>query len=79
MRILALALALPWAGCTASADAELPDPAVGGPGLHGSPPAQALALPDVAVVDQHGQDRGPEDLKGRPHVLWFFPMAGTPG
>jgi cytochrome oxidase Cu insertion factor (SCO1/SenC/PrrC family) len=65
-------------GCSASAEPET-TPQGPAAALHGSAPAQALGLPEFSVSDQLGQARGPEDLKGRPHVLWFFPMAGTPG
>ena len=31
------------------------------------------------VVSHTGETRSLEDLKGHPTVVWFFPMAGTPG
>jgi cytochrome oxidase Cu insertion factor (SCO1/SenC/PrrC family) len=71
--LIALALLV---GCSAAAEpSDTPTDAA----LHGTSPEQPLGLPDFAVADQLGQPRGPADLKGRPHVLWFYPMAGTPG
>jgi len=53
-------------------------PAAAG-GLHGARPPAPLAAPAFAATNQAGQPRGPADLLGRPTVLWFYPMAGTPG
>ena len=77
MRLKTLFVSLFGSACAASAD-PVPTPS-DGPVLHGSRPAEVLPLPSFAVVDHLGQARGPQDLAGRPHVLWFFPMAGTPG
>lgn len=38
-----------------------------------------LPLPAFAVTNHLGEPRGPEHLQGHPTVLWFYPMAGTPG
>lgn len=35
--------------------------------------------PDFAVVDQHGATVRLADLAGKPFVLWFYPVADTPG
>ncbi|MCB9664250.1 MAG: peroxiredoxin [Alphaproteobacteria bacterium] len=46
---------------------------------HGARPAEALALPDFVALDLDGAERGPDDLRGRPTVMWFYPAAGTSG
>jgi hypothetical protein len=46
--------------------------------LHGSYPATELALPQFEALNSDGSVRGPDDLRGHPTVLWFFPFAGTP-
>jgi cytochrome oxidase Cu insertion factor (SCO1/SenC/PrrC family) len=45
----------------------------------GAAPVAALPLPDFKATSHDGTPRGPEDLRGHPTVLWFFPMVGTPG
>ncbi len=47
--------------------------------LHGTRPDQALSAPSFELLNHLGQPRSAADLQGRPTVLWFFPMAGTPG
>lgn len=74
MRVLSILSLLTLGACSAAAEPPAPSD-----GLFGSRPAEALPLPDFAVLDQAGQSRGPADLRGQPHVLWFYPMAGTPG
>jgi len=54
-------------------------PAVAATGLHGQRPADPSPAPSFTVQNQAGEPRGPADLVGQPHVLWFYPMAGTPG
>ncbi len=79
MRSFLLATALLIAGCSVNAEPAPPAVAPDGTTLHGSAPAEALGLPEFAVADHLGHARGAADLKGRPHVLWFYPMAATPG
>ncbi len=77
MRPIAVLVLMFLAACVASAD---PEPSFHqGIELHGAVPDEPSALPDFSALDQAGQARGAADLVGRPHVLWFFPMVGTPG
>ena len=46
--------------------------------LHGTQPKAELPLPQFAATNYDGAARGPNDLRGNPTVLWFFPFAGTP-
>ena len=46
--------------------------------LHGTPPANPRPLPKFAARNYDGAQRGPDNLRGQPTVLWFFPFAGTP-
>ena len=46
--------------------------------LHGTAPAQALAVPSFEAVNSDGSSRSTPDLLGHPTVMWFFPYAGTP-
>ncbi|MBN1335034.1 MAG: redoxin domain-containing protein [Deltaproteobacteria bacterium] len=55
--------------------AETPE----GIALHGTRPAAPLQAPEFQVQAQSGEPRTRADLLGRPTVLWFYPMAGTPG
>lgn len=48
-------------------------------GLNGTVPASALPAPEFVALNSDGSTRGPEDLMGKPTVMWFFPFAGTPG
>jgi hypothetical protein len=48
-------------------------------GLHGTVPGAALPAPEFAAINHDGSARGPDDLMGKPTVMWFFPFAGTPG
>lgn len=79
MRSHALLVSLVLVACSASADPAPPATTPDGQVLVGSRPAEALGLPELAVADQRGEVRSGADLLGRPHVLWFYPMAGTPG
>lgn len=45
----------------------------------GTRPAAEVTVPAFQAVNQEGQARTLADLQGSPTVLWFFPMAGTPG
>ena len=48
--------------------------------LVGQPPPQAKGLPSFSgVLDHTGAAVKPSDLTGHWTVMWFFPMAGTPG
>jgi hypothetical protein len=38
-----------------------------------------VPLPSFAARNLDGADRGPDDLRGQPTVLWFYPAAGTYG
>lgn len=58
--------------------ASAPTPA-SAEGLHGSRPTQPIAVPEFQATNSDGQPRTRQDLLGHPTVLWFFPMAGTPG
>jgi hypothetical protein len=46
--------------------------------LHGSYPTSELPLPQFEALNSDGGVRGPDQLRGHPTVLWFFPFAGTP-
>jgi hypothetical protein len=59
---------------TAAPPTELPDTE-----LHGSIPAESLPLPAFSATGQDGTARGPDDLRGHPTAMWFFPAAGTYG
>ena len=48
-------------------------------GLFGEQPQSAIPLPEFVALNHDGSVRGPEDLVGKPTVMWFFPFAGTPG
>ncbi len=45
----------------------------------GTVPPETLAAPAFEVVNHQGEPRTQADLKGKTTVLWFYPMAGTPG
>lgn len=51
------------------------------PGLDlvGEPPDAPVPLPSFAARNLDGSDRGPDELRGQPTVLWFYPAAGTYG
>lgn len=38
-----------------------------------------LVVPDFAALSHDGTPRSRDDLLGHPTVVWFFPVAGTPG
>jgi peroxiredoxin len=47
--------------------------------FHGRRPTSERPLPDFIALNHLGQGRSAADLVGSPTVLWFYPMAGTPG
>ena len=47
--------------------------------LNGSIPQAAVTVPTFAALNSDGSPRGPSDLMGKPTIMWFFPIAGTPG
>lgn len=60
---------------TASPAEAAPAPALAGTRV--DPPQPPPAFEKVVAMD--GTPRRPEDLRGRPTAVWFYPMAGTPG
>ncbi len=79
MRSFAFFGVMALVGCSVSAESAVPATSADGVVLVGSRPAEALGLPEFAVADQLGHERTGADLLGHPQVLWFYPMAGTPG
>lgn len=63
---------------TDGADTQVEAP-VNTDALHGTAPEVALGLPEFAARNADDSPRGPDDLRGHPTVLWFFPATGTPG
>ncbi len=47
--------------------------------LNGTAPAVPVPLPTFAALNQLGEPRGPEHLVGHATVVWFYPLADTPG
>jgi len=47
--------------------------------FYGTAPDQPVPLPTFAAINQLGEPRGPDDLTGHATVLWFYPLADTPG
>lgn len=47
--------------------------------LNGERPDELLALPEFTATNRDGSARGPDDLRGHPTVMWFYPAAGTAG
>jgi hypothetical protein len=47
--------------------------------LNGDVPDEALPLPSFSATNRDGSARGPDDLRGHPTVMWFYPAAGTSG
>jgi len=65
-------------------------PSTGAEGAEGAAPAQATlhgtpvtpprpVTPFEGVLAHTGKPRSLDALQGHPTVVWFFPMAGTPG
>ena len=40
---------------------------------------EARKVPSFKALSHDGTTRSDKDLVGHPTVLWFFPVAGTPG
>ncbi len=47
--------------------------------LHGSYPPSELPVATFEALSHEGLSRTSADLLGHPTVIWFYPMAGTPG
>ena len=47
--------------------------------LYGTVPPSALEAPTFSATNRNGEPRNRDDLIGQPTVVWFFPMASTPG
>ena len=47
--------------------------------LNGTAPEDAVVIPDFSATNRDGSGRGPEDLRGHPTALWFYPAANTGG
>ncbi len=47
------------------------------PSFVGTPPAEALGLPEFVVSNQYGLDRTADYLEGSPTVVWFFTTGWT--
>jgi hypothetical protein len=47
--------------------------------LYGEVPKKAIEAPEFAAVNRDGGARDREDLLGHPTVLWFYPLASSPG
>lgn len=47
--------------------------------LNGTPPDDPVTMPDFRATNRDGAGRGPEDLRGHPTALWFYPAANTGG
>ena len=47
--------------------------------LYGTAPTQPVPAPEFLAYSHEGEPRTREDLMGHPTVIWFFPLADTPG
>ncbi|GEM_PF-3832368 len=47
------------------------------PSYAGTPPAEALGLPEFTVSNQYGLMRSADYLEGSPVALWFFTTGWT--
>jgi len=71
--------------CLACASRAIPPPPSYAPAdvawseMVGLPPPTATLLPAFTATSHDGQTRGPDDLRGKPTALWFYPAANTPG
>ena len=63
---------------TTNTDATTVDPGLEDQ-LNGVIPGFALSAPTFAATNMDGTSRGRPDLIGHPTVLWFYPLAETPG
>jgi len=48
-------------------------------GLTGTIPEEALAAPEFSATNLDSTERSQVDLIGHPTVIWFYPLANTPG
>ena len=48
-------------------------------GLTGTVPTEALEAPDFTATHYDRSKRNKSDLLGQATVMWFYPVAGTPG
>ena len=49
------------------------------PGLNGTVVEPRLPAPEFMATNYDGSTRMRSDLEYRPTVMWFYPVAGTPG
>ena len=49
------------------------------PGLNGTVVDPRLPAPEFVATNYDGSTRTRSDLEYRPTVMWFYPVAGTPG
>ena len=49
------------------------------PGLNGTVVDPRLPAPEFVATNYDGSTRTRSDLEYRPTVMWFYPLAGTPG
>ena len=47
--------------------------------LNGTLPAANLEPPEFVALNRDGTERTEADLVGQPTVMWFFPLANSPG
>lgn len=47
--------------------------------LHGTVPETSFPPPEFSATNRDETPRGPDDLVGRPTVMWFYPAATTSG
>ena len=47
--------------------------------LYGKCENTQMTIPEFKALSHDGTPRSKADLLGHPTVLWFFPVAGTPG
>lgn len=47
--------------------------------LYGTAPETSFPPPEFSATNRDESPRGPEDLVGRPTVMWFYPAATTSG
>jgi hypothetical protein len=63
---------------TTNTDATTVDPSLEDQ-LYGVIPGFELSAPMFAATNMDGTSRGRPDLIGHPTVVWFYPLAETPG
>jgi len=47
--------------------------------FNGTEPGVVIAAPTFDALNRDDTPRSRDDLLGHPTVMWFFPLAGTPG